>query len=257
MGSRITTNLAQIEEIEKMPEVDPLLCGFPSVDEICEGFAPGEFIVLSGSPKHGKSLLMKTFIRNFYRSGKFSLVFSYEEMPREFYKGFENRAKDLLFFVPTELKAFDIDWIKEITYECKSEMGVDCIFIDHGHFLFDMSMRNNASLHIGDIARQLKNLATQNGLVVFLIWHITKEDIRSEDDLRGSLLRDSGMLLGELDTLLFTFREVKTSDGLVSNETYSSIMVERTRRSGAWRRSVPIYKKGHCFTEVGGVPCQE
>lgn len=254
---RITTNQAQIEIIEQEPEVEPFKSGFPMIDEACEGFAPGEFIVLSGKPKHGKSLFMKTLIRNFYRDGKFSLVFSYEEMPRQFYKGFPNRSKDILFYVPTKLKAFDIEWIKDITIECKQELGIDCIFIDHGHFLFDMSMRNNASLHIGDIARQLKQLATNLGIVVFLIWHIQKADVRSEDDLHGDLLRDSGMLLGELDSLLFIYREVKASDGLVSAETYSSCVVERTRRSGAFMRTIPIYKKGYCFEELGGVPCQE
>lgn len=254
--SRITTNLAQQEVIEQEPDVIPYKCGFQTIDDICEGFAPGEFIVLSGSPKHGKSLLMKSFIKNFYKQNLFSLVFSYEEMPREFYKGFENHSKNLLFYVPKTLKAFDIKWILDVTLEAKEELGINCVFIDHGHFLFDMSMRNNASLHIGDIARQLKQLATNNGLVVFLVWHIEKKDIRSEEDLRGTLLRDSGMLLGELDSLLFCFRSVK-SDGIVANETYSSVKIDRTRRSGAFERIVPIRKDGYYFTEVGGLPCQE
>jgi intein/homing endonuclease len=61
-----------------------------------------------------------------------------------------------------------------------------------------MSMRQNASLHIGDIARRLKRLAVEQDMVVILIWHIYKEKIETPDDLDQSLLRDclpSGQLV--------------------------------------------------------------
>lgn len=249
----IISNIEQHLLTSKEPAVPPYKCGFPILDEFVDGYVPGEFVVLSGSPKHGKSLLMKTFIRNFFEAGAFSLVFSYEEMPKQFYQGFPNGSQDLLFYVPQELKAFDIDWIKERIREAKEEVGISLVFIDHGHFLFDMSMRNNASLHIGDIARQLKLTAIQQGLVIFLIWHIQKGEIKNESDLDGSMLRDSGMLLGELDTLLFTFRQVK-STGLIAEPEYSSVVVDRTRRSGAFKQIVPIIKRGYYFEEVGGLP---
>lgn len=251
--SRIITNIEQEQEVSLLPVLPPLKSGLKYLDEICDGFVPGELVVLSGAPKHGKSLLLKTMVKNLYEKlNKFSLVLSYEETKREFYNKFPNRSKDLVFFVPRNLKPYDIEWILSVAKEAKEQAGVSAIFIDHGHYMFELSMANNVSLGIGDIVRKLKILAVQEELVVFLVWHLMKGEINDEDDLKGSLLRDCGLLLGELDTLLFSFRAVK-SNGIVCDETYSSIVVDRTRRTGVMHKVVPVRKVGYYIEEHEGV----
>jgi replicative DNA helicase len=248
-NSRIISNLEQEQEVSKLPVLPPLKSGLKYLDEICDGFAPGELVVLSGAPKHGKSLFMKTIVNNLYgKQHKFSLVFSYEETKQEFYNKFPNRSKDIVFYVPRNLKPYDIEWIVAMAKEAKEQVGISAIFIDHGHYMFELSMANNISLGIGDIIRKLKILAVSEELVVFLVWHLMKVEINDEDDLKGSMLRDCGLLLGELDTLLFSFRAVK-SDGIVCDETYSSIVVDRTRRTGVMHKVVPVRKVGYYIKE--------
>lgn len=246
-NDRIVSNLNKIEEIDNLPPIQPINTGFPVLDEWIQGTVHGELVVFGGKPKSGKSLLMKTFIRNFSSAGKPPLVFSFEEQIRQFFESFENKSKDMLFYVPNELKVYDVGWIKERALEAKAKVGTEIIMIDHGHFLFQMS-QTQSSLDIGDVARDLKRFAVENNFVIFLIWHLRKVKIESIEDYDMELLRDTGMLAGELDTILFLHRDVE-SDGLTQRDE-SYIRIECTRRSGVFKRVVPIRKEGAYFREA-------
>jgi replicative DNA helicase len=247
----LISNIDQLVEIDKEPELPPLHCGFPMLDEICEGFVPGELVVVSGVPKHGKSLLMKTFVNNFYKKGVLSLVLSYEEIPRTFYKAFPDRSQDILFFMDDDLQVADLDWMEERIVQAKEELGVSVVFLDNGQFMFETDTDRNVSHIVGKLAMRLKRIAIKHALVIFLIWHITKGEIKCEDDLTVHVLRDSSLVLASLDTLLFIYRSVK-SDKFMVEEVYSSVKVACTRRSGAFQQVVPIKKGEYYFEEIGG-----
>jgi len=246
---RIVSSLQKIMEIDNLAPVDPIYTGFPVLDEWIEGTVQGELWVLSGEPKSGKSTLMKTFIRNMSRKAEHPVVFSFEEQTRYFLESFENKGKDLLFYMPNQMVPYSVDWVIERALEAKEKVGSRVIFIDHGHYLFEMSSKQNSALDIGDCGRKLKNLARDHDMVVFLLWHIRKHRIETIDDLDMELLRDTGMLAGEMDGLIFTHREVK-SDG-VSQVEESYLKVDRTRRSGVFKRVIPMKKIGAYFEELG------
>jgi replicative DNA helicase len=246
---RVVSSLQKIMEIDNLPPVQTIKTGFPVLDEWMLGMAQGELVILSGVPKSGKSLLMKTWIKNLSQSGQHPLVFSFEEQTRYFLESFENKAKDILFYMPNVIKAYDVDWIIERVVEAKEKIDTKVVFIDHGHFLFEMSNMNNSSLTIGDCARKLKRLAVDEDVVVILIWHLYKTKIESIDDLDKEQLRDSGMIACEMDSLIFTHREVK-SDGMTQLEE-SYLKLDVTRRSGAFKRVIPIKKVGPYFEEMG------
>lgn len=257
MAIEIISNLEQEREISKLPPLKRVKSGIKGLDELCQDFAYGELVVLSGCPKHGKSLLVKTMMNNMYKNGNLSMLFSYEETPRELYEKFPNRSRDLLFYVPKKLETKNVHWLEEAIDTAIDDLGVKIFFIDHGQKLGMLSNKHSSAEVWGDMAQDIKEIARSRGILIFLVWHIQKQKVRKEEELTGDLLRDTGMLLGELDTLLMCFREVKTSDGIVQNETYSSIIVERTRRTGEMGKSIPVVKKGYYIEELGGVPCQE
>lgn len=245
---QIISQIEEIEWIEKNIKEDIIYrCGLQTIDDAINGFVDGEFIILSGRPKHGKSLTMRTFINNFYIHGQTSIVFSYEEQPRYFYKNFPDGGKELLFYVPKKLRANDINWIIERTIEAKLKYGIKMVFIDHGHFLFRSIEGKKVDL-ASDAARQLKRLAVDEGLVIFLIWHLMKVNVQNVGELDQALIRDSGLVCGEADTLLFTYRQVK-SNGLVSTSE-GFITIDFARRTGAMKMIIPIVKQGHFFKEL-------
>jgi len=252
----IISNLDQEYLISQMPDLPRVKSGLKTIDEICDDFAMGELVVLSGCPKHGKSLLVKTMMKNMYHSGNITMLFSYEETPRELYTKFPNRSRDILFYVPSKLETKNVKWLEEAIDKAMNDLGVKIFFIDHGQKLGMLSNHHSGAEVWGDMAQDIKEIARSKEIIVFLVWHLAKNTVRREEDLTGDLLRDTGMLLGELDTLLMNFREVKTSDGIVQAETYSSIVVERTRRTGEMMKTVPVVKRGYYLEEIGGVPCQ-
>ena len=237
-----------IEKLDKLPPIQPLYTGMKTLDEWCDGFVSGELILLSGKPKAGKSLLMRTFIDSFCRQGIAPIVFSYEESPAQFFKNFDNEAQDIMFYIPNRLEAYDVYWVLDRMLEAKLKKGTKIAFIDHGHYLFNMSEKSS-SLDIGGVARELKNFAREEGYVIFLIWHTTKGRVDSLEDLDQSLLRDSGLLAGESDMVFFNYRDVKSSG--LSQVDESFIKIECTRRTGVWKRVIPIRKEGGRFVETG------
>ena len=79
-----------------------------------------------------------------------SLWFSYELTPRQFIE----RFPDLPFFVlPLKLKAYALDWLQDRILEALTKYGIEVVFIDHLHFLFDMARSASASIEIGQIIR--------------------------------------------------------------------------------------------------------
>ncbi len=223
--------------------------GFTELDNALDGFNTGELIVLSGGVKTGKTLMMKTMIDNFFQAGITSVVFSYEESLNYFMDGFENGGEDLLFFTPKILKAYDVDWIVDRTKESRQKYGTRLCFIDHGSFIMSPSTGGgqSISLQIGEAVRKLKRMAVEESMVVFLVWHIYKFKVESAEDLDQSLLRDSGMVAAECDTVLMTYRDAK-SDGIVSSNE-SGVMICVSRRTGQWHRYIATIKKGKYIYE--------
>jgi predicted ATP-dependent serine protease len=245
----IISNIDMIKELSDTP-FNPYIfnTGFETVDKACEGIIPGELVILSGPTKNGKSLFMKSIINNMNKQGKHPLVFSWEEMPRQFFKSFDNNSQDLLFYLPRVAKAYDVDWVIEKSLQAKAKTGVNVVFLDHGFYLFELSDKGNASLGIGNFVRKLKRFAVTEEMIVVLIWHIKKGEIKSIEDMDYSLLAHSGFLGYESDVVLFMFRKV-TSDGLTSTSE-AFVKVCFTRRSGCYNAVVPLVKDGNYFREI-------
>ncbi len=245
---KIISSLDMMEKIAEQPQVHTVSCGLNTIDDWCEGFEPGELILISGKPKSGKSLFARTMISNFCNQGIAPIVFTYEEQPRQFFRNFDNGATDIMFYMPSRLEAGDVEWVTDRMMEAKIKKGTRIAFIDHGQYLYEMS-NQSSNLDIGGVGRKLKSFARDNDYIIFLIWHATKGRVDCIEDLDQSLLRDSGMLAGECDMIFFNYRNVKSSG--ISQIDESFIQIECTRRTGIWKRVIPIRKEGGRFVETG------
>jgi replicative DNA helicase len=245
---KIISSLDMLEEFDKLPPIQPISSGLKTLDEWCDGFVPGELIVLSGRPKSGKSLLMRTFIEGFCKQGMAPIVFTYEEQPRQFLGNFDNGSHDIMFYMPSRLESGDVFWIMDRMMESKIKKGTKIAFIDHAQYLYEMSEKSS-SLNVGAVARHLKNIARDEDYIVFLIWHAYKAKVECVEDLDQEMLRDSGMTAGELDHLFLMYRNVKSSG--ISQIDESFLKIECTRRTGVMKRVIPIRKEGGRFVETG------
>lgn len=245
----VITSLEKLEELKTIPDEPIINSGFSTLDSMIDGFVSGEFIILTGGVKSGKSLFMRSMINNLYKRYRIKpLVFSYEEQPKWFFRGFDKMTEDIIFYMPRNQKAYDVDWVIEVSKKAIREKGVKFIFIDHGHYLFNLSASDNSATKIGGVARKLKyDLAVSEGVIVVVVWHIRHIRPRSAEELTYDLIRDSGLIAGELDTCIGVFRKVE-STGIVQVEE-SQIKVLLARRSGALDRIIPVRKEGNYLVE--------
>lgn len=247
---KVVSNISKAEYYSSLPPVEPINIGLPLINEYLKGVTPGELIVIGGHPKSGKSTLARTIIRNLSLAGNPPLVLSYEEPDDQLLTKFDNWSKDITFYMPNKMKAFDVNWVESRCLEAREKYGTLITFVDHGQFLFEVTAQTNA-LTVGNAAKKIKNVARENKIIIFLMWHLAKPDNKTVTlaQMNEHQLRDTQVLLNELDSLILTYRGVK-SDGIVQTEE-SYVKVQMTRRSGVYERIVPIAKVGNYFEEVG------
>ena len=214
----------------------------PSLDKLLDGFQGGELVTISGKTGAGKTLFAQTLTSYFAKQRVQTLWFSYEMTALQFFSRF---PKLPLFYLPLSLKERALHWIESKILEARVKEGVKAVFIDHLHFLIDLAVTQNPSLQIGQIVRKLKKMALQHNIVIFLLCHIEKikSDIPTIDDIR-----DSAFIPAESDIVLIVWRIEDNENKDIINQ--SGISVEKSRRTGAWKKKIKLIKQNGLLYEV-------
>ena len=238
--------------------------GFPTFDRIIGGFRPEELIVLSGPTKHGKTTVAQWMTVHFSDKGLkslwFSMEMSWKELNRKFCEmgGKEGMA---IWYPKNNLTQDDLtlDWMREVIGYQQAQGNVDAVFIDHLHFLLPLKdYRTSVSFLIGGIVREMKKIARDFALPVFLIAHTTKLESGQTPDIHS--LRDSSFVAQESDYVLMVHRPsmiterrpARTSNDLMPVETNpkeSVLSVLANRRTGNLGK-VRLLWDGKGFKEI-------
>ena len=201
--------------------------GIPSIDCLIDGFKRGQLIVITGIAKNGKTTFAKTITKNNENKLKM-LWFSFEEPIYEFYKD----INPCDFYVPRKLKPKNMGWLKERILESKAKYNTEVVFIDHLHYLFSIGGNTqNVTLLIGDLMRELKSLAIENGLVIFVLAHTKK--IEGNRIPRQEDVRDSALIANECDKMFIVHRDRTDGQlGLSSMSSETKVVIELDRQNG-------------------------
>lgn len=166
-------------------------------------FRPGQLITASGTTGHGKTTLYRTFTQSLIE----------QDIPL-MWLTFEVGADDLIadipdiyrehFYLPAKITSKELSWIEDRTLEAILKYRVKAVFIDHLHRVVDLSRIQNTSLAIGNTVQNLKLMAVNHGIIVFLIAHTTKT--KSDTELGLGDVRDSSLIEQESDIVLYTWR---------------------------------------------------
>lgn len=226
---RVVSSIEHAEILNAMPKLPKVMSKMPTLDKLTGGFQAGQLIIIGGKPKSGKSLIAQTFTVNFLSQGITSLWFSYEMPALEF---FERFPKLPLLYIPQRIEGKSIDWIMNRVIEAKAKYGIKVIFFDHLHFLITLGQQGNASLEIGNVVRNLKRMAINFNLIIFLISHVTKVPKGRPSTVDD--LRDSGLVQGEADKVIITNR-LKESNAVLT--------VGVDRQTGVMDQSLQIIKR--------------
>lgn len=202
-------DMVDLDEWRKIAdETDPvagarrgLSMGYRNLDDLTEGFEPGEMIVLTGHTKHGKSKLAANIAWNVAMNGH-NVLFINTEMTKlqvaRRMNGMSKRGETLKGKIYLNDRA-DLEYQDVTTMmERAKEMGVDMVVIDHLHF-FSRSMDNQVN-EISKITKEFKEAAVQLELPVLLLCHVSQADtakVPKVKDLKGSssIAQDADMVI--------------------------------------------------------------
>jgi hypothetical protein len=226
------------EERADVPEWS-LKADIPTLNDCITDFRGGEVSVASGITGEGKTLLYQTFTHDFADDGHRSLWFSYEVRPELFLSQFGDNLP--LFYMPGKLRGKTLPWIRTRVHEAKVKYGIKAVFIDHLHYLLNLSTGRNVSLEIGGLMRGIVEMAHDFNLHFFVISHMKKVSADSEPN-KGDA-RDSSFVEQEADNVFYIWR-------LKGTETGAMLKIAKNRRRGVFDKKIRLDKVGHYLREV-------
>ena len=243
---RVITSYEMQEEIASQPPVPCVQSGIKGLDEILNNQEMGELITLSGETGQGKTTFSKTLVKSYSERGIGSLVFTCEDTPRNYLKSFSNELP--LFYMPHSLaENKTVKWIEERVWEAKlkftaSTHPCEIVVIDHMQYLVPPDSRStNSADQIGQVMRELKQMALRLDIIVYLICHTMKIG----DDQKPGLwsLRGSSFIAQESDIVLFVYRKKEFGEG--------GVMILKNRREGVIDKVIPVWRNDSgLFQEV-------
>lgn len=217
--------------LEKIPT------GFPMFDEaLGGGVNDGDLVVISGQTGHGKTTMAQTMTFNMTDQVFPCLWFSYEVLTPYLWSKFQSMGmrEDTLVYIPFKHVTGNISWITKKILESKQKYFTKTVFIDHLGFLEpglndDRRMsRDNYSLYMGRICRELKRLAVQEKIIIVLLAHLKKTEEESVNDLYGSVAIGQ-----ESDAVFMVKRELEADEGAQEYFTpYTKITLMKNRKTG-------------------------
>ena len=237
-NDRILSSYDLEESFRQEDKTIGIKSGIPTLDKYIDGFEGGELTVISGLTGNGKTLFAQTLTSNFANRGVQSVWFSYELRSDNFLKSFGNELP--LFYMPAKLRENSVAWITTRIHEAKLKYGISAVFVDHLHYLVDMS-RHTMSVEIGAVMRSVKKLALRFNLCFFLIAHTMKIKPDTELDLGDT--RDSSFIEQEADNVFYIWRKAK-------NPNEAVLKIAKNRRLGVFGKKVQLIKTGNFLGEL-------
>ena len=235
--------------LEKQPP--RINTGIHDLDTLTGGFGPENLVVLSGPTGQGKTLVAQHLTSWVAKDGHKSLWFSFELSLAELLERFQKFEHKPVFYTPKSNVSRSIVWIERKIIEGIAKFDTKFVFIDHTHYLLNMREmgRENTSLYLGDLVRELKLIARKYGIVIVLIHHLKKTSVLEAPTIDD--LRDSSFVGQEADYVLICWRKPVVSkkkemllEGIrYTNETLLSVV--KNRQYGKLGTATFVYKDGN------------
>jgi archaellum biogenesis ATPase FlaH len=205
-------------------------------DNIGGGIEEGDLIVISAPTGFGKTTMMQTLTKNLASQFLPSLWFSFEVLMKHLWQNFQDMGltKDDVVFAPFKNISGSVDFIEKAIQKAKQEREVKFVFVDHLGFLVPRLSKNdiskNYSAYLGQVCRELKELAINERVVIFLAAHMRKTENPTVNDIR-----DSAGIAQEADLVFTLNREIIDSDADYYGDR-TQLTIVKNRKTGKTAR---------------------
>lgn len=248
------------EELKKLPTQRFFSTGMPYLDKITGQFAEGDFVVVGGNQKSGKTNFAISLTKNFIKQDISCLWFEIELPYREFLARFGETLP--VFYLPKVLNVPTLTWIENKIDEAIKKHGVKMVFIDDLGMITDEELyrQNNAVDILDTRLLKLKRMAVRKNICIIGVNPFVSASIRKKKtEMDTSDFRGTARIGYTADLLLGIDRNVGTSktrtaqdilednELLIKTETY--IYILDCRRTGARKIRVRCHLTDEGFLE--------
>ena len=228
-----------IDQMEQRFKADSDLIGYSTgladLDFKTAGLQKGHLVVLGARPSMGKSSASAQFLKQCLVDGGNAVFFSLEMPATDLYnrmlaeqsgvslarirqpKQLDSNQWPLLTqasqvlnernLIIDDQAGLSINYIRSRCRKIKRREGLDMVVIDYLQ-LMQFSGEGNKSDQIGEVTRQLKNMAKDLDVVVILLSQLNRSlEHRPNKRPIMSDLRDSGSIEADADLILFLYRD--------------------------------------------------
>ena len=248
IDDRIITSHELREILKEKPRNTIFSTKMPYLDKLIGGFAEGDFIVVGGAPKSGKSTLLMTWTHRLTEQKIPCLWFQIELPYQEFLDRFGTALP--VFNVPRVLNVPTLTWIESKIDEAIKKYGTKVVFIDHLGMLADEGMykyRNSVDIFDSRL-QQLKRMAVRKSVCIIGVNPLIQATLRKKStEMDTADFRGTAMIGYYADTLIGLERlmgrsrtnvaqDMDDTELLISTEMYIYIM--DSRRTGCRKMKI-------------------
>ena len=227
------------------------LTDWPEFDFFTGGIMTQELTIVSGIQGNGKSLFCRSLAHQFLQK---DIPVGYIHFEGSFLEAFTPFAYNPAFklFVPNQKEAGNPSWIIEQCYRFKAKYDGKVIVLDHLHYIIDMAMKENMSLNIGALLRNLIGEVCEGlDMAVILIAHQAGIDAGTEPSI--DTIRDSSFLKQEPANVFIVHRmadpQINKNSDKTYSEGYAMVKIDKSRRTGTYRKKLTFKKQGDWLVE--------
>lgn len=221
-----------LEEIKNKPVKTVFHTGITELDDVLDGFREQQLITISAHSKHGKTAF-GMFLTNKLESLSpvmIPLEQSNEELVEQYH---ENGYKVPNFLSPSKLASrVHTDWIEQRIIEGIAKYNTKLVVIDHLGYVdnYGANGKNrgeNLAYRLGEVMRDLKNVAKRWNVCILLLCHISQKDEGHPPTLED--LKNSSDILQESDKVIMLWRKnaLKKKIRVYEDKTLVSVMANR------------------------------
>lgn len=232
---------------DRSGKVRGISTGLKGIDEMLEGFEPGEMMILTGHTKHGKSRLAANIAKNVAAQGKTVLYINTEmtklQMGRRFNAmlGDEKLKGKILL---NDKAGLTYNNVLQIMERAK-EKGTDLVIVDHLHF-FSRSVDNQTS-EISKIAKDFKDAAVEFELPLIMLCHLQQADTKKKPTLQ--MIKNSSSIAQDADIVIAVWMDDRPDSP--GDETQVLRLAHRS--AGGTKKRHYLYNDGMKLSETAPV----
>lgn len=221
-----------LEELKKRPKKSAFETKITLLDGIIGGFHEQQLITLSASTKHGKTTMALFLMENLEALNP--VMIPLEQSNEELVEQRESNGYSIpRFLSPRKLAAqVTVDWIEQRVIEGIAKYNTKLVVIDHLGYINTFGtdgkyLRENLAYRIGQVMRELKNMAKRWNVVVLLLVPISQHDEGKPPTLED--IKNSSDIIQESDMVVMLWRKntAKKKVRVYENKTLISVMANR------------------------------